>query len=251
MNHDIWEKEIHTYTNQNELESTFTYTGDDTPRELRIFGDNEPWSQAFRDYVFKKNTSQSFHGQTTQFLFSVDGTLTTIKLINPMGFPYGEIKFFYDYLGFVKEETWQSLPSGNVIRRFVYEMDIQNESKKLWEYGKKGEEISYIELQMGDDDKLYPNPIPRTGNILDEVDIVLNEIIRTGIHPPIPAHIPQMETDQVLLKNGDLLDVKIISIHDNHVSFKMENDTLNYSIQLNKVVQVKDRWGHILFPKYP
>ena len=41
---------------------------------------------------------------------------------------------------------------------------------QIWEYGKNGELISEVALDMVPADQLYRTPPPRTGNILDEYD---------------------------------------------------------------------------------
>jgi len=245
---EIWEKNIFSYNIKETLASKFIFDDSDNPQYYYIYGDQEPWARAYRDYAFSGNLNQSFIGQTTQFHFSEDGTLKSIEFTNVNNLPYGRINFVYDHLGLVREEKWRSLPSAKLIRRYVYNIDLQNQSKKLWEYGQDGEEVSYVELEMASEDKLYPNPLPRTGNSLDEIDVVLNEIIRTGIMPPFPANIPHMESDQILLQNGDLMDVEIIQVTSIEVTFKLDKDEAHYTMPLSRIREVKNRWGEVLFP---
>ena len=245
----IWEKNIFSYTAEGELESKLILDSKDAPRIHMVYSEDEPWSAAYRDYSFPGNLNQSFYGQTTTFRFSEDGTLNTIEFTNVNDQPYGQITFTYDYLGFVREEIWRSLPSARLIRRFIYDIDLQKQAKKLWEYGRDGREISYVELEMAPEDKLYPNPFPRTGNTLDEVDIVLNEIIRTGIMPPFPAKIPHMESDQIYLRNGDIMDIEIIQVTATDITFKLKQDESQYVMPLFRVREIKNRWGEILYPK--
>ena len=47
---------------------------------------------------------------------------------------------------------------------------------QIWEYGKNNELISEVALDMVPADQLYRTPPPRTGNILDEYDIIKKEI---------------------------------------------------------------------------
>jgi hypothetical protein len=52
---------------------------------------------------------------------------------------------------------------------------------------------------MAPEDKLYTTIPPRTGNELDEVDIILKELISKRVITSMPAMIPKTEWDRLKL----------------------------------------------------
>ena len=70
----------------------------------------------------------------------------------------------------------ESTSFGEIIRKFKYKFDLMSNVTQIWEYGKNNELISEVALDMVPADQLYRTPPPRTGNILDEYDIIKKEI---------------------------------------------------------------------------
>ncbi len=245
---NVWEKSILSYSSEKSLESKFIFDEKDHLQFMYIYAEDEPWSVAFRKQLYDNNLAQSFYGQTSTFSFANDGSLQQIDFASADNQRYGRILFTYDHLGLIREESWWDISKRRVIKKYIYQIDIQTKTKKLWEYGKSGEEISYVELEMAPEDQLYPNPLPRTGNILDESDLVLQEIIRSGIMPPIPAYIPKLEHDYISLQNGERMEVDVIEVNSFDVVFRLINDSLRYTMPLSRVKEVKNQWGDQLYP---
>ena len=90
---------------------------------------------------------------------------------------YGSISFTYDRLGFVNNEVWVKEPENYIIRRFKYQYDIMAEVKQIWEYNKNSNLISHQTLKHAPLDELYKKPPPRTGNMLSEAGLIIEELL--------------------------------------------------------------------------
>jgi len=247
-NGEITRQEMFSYDTEGELEKRVTLNADQQPVQLTYYGEKEPWSVAFREYIYPQSTKLTFTDQQTHFFLSPDGRINRIQFMTIDKVPYGEIYLSYDRLGYLSEERWIQLPQGEVVRIFQYAYDIMTKIQQIWEYGRGNKLISHVALSQALAEELYKEPPPRTGNILDEVDIILEELRTQRIVAPLPALIPQMEQDRLILKNGDILMVELIGINEEEVRFRLKEDPDLLRIPLNKVVSVTTRFGQVVFP---
>ena len=144
--------------------------------KLVVFSNDEPWSIEFQKSNFIKDEYINFTAQRSTFIIPRVEQVTQIIFETIDGKKYGKIELDYDYLNFLSEERWRALPSGEIIRKFKYKFDLMSNVTQIWEYGKDNELISEVALDMVPADQLYRTPPPRTGNILDEYDIIKKEI---------------------------------------------------------------------------
>ncbi len=246
---DTAKKEMLSYDSEGKLSGRYLLNENGEVVKIIKYGQSEPWSREYRAYAFTKNENLSFEDQQSIFTLDPGGEVRTIEFRTVNQTPYGLITLAYDYLGYLKEEIWLSLPEGEVIRRFVYDFDIMTQVKQIWEFGRNNKLVSHVALQMAPEDELYKEPPPRTGNILDEVDVILEEIRAGRVIAPIPAIIPEMEWDRLVLKNGEEYQVEFISIEEGGIRFKMNNSDEILTIPLDRVRSVTNKWGERVYPQ--
>ena len=135
-----------------------------------------------------------------------------------------------------------------IVRRFKYQYDIMAQVKQIWEYDRTGNLISHQALQQAPADELYKNPPPRTGNLLSEAGLIIEELRSSRMLAPNPAFIPVTLWDQLVTTNEDRLDIDFISVNDKNVKFKEPNGRDILSISLDRVASVVSRFGEIIYP---
>ena len=165
------------------------------------------------------------------------------------GLQYGKIELDYDYLNFLSEERWRELPSGKVIRQFNYKFDLLSDVTQIWEYGKNGELISEVALDMVPADQLYKTPPPRTGNILDEYDIIAKEIKEKRIITSKKPIIPYTENDQLVLKTGQALEVDYVGTNQNGIQFRLGDSEGLLTVPFDNVRSLTSRMGDVIYPE--
>ena len=178
--------------------------------KLVVFSNDEPWSIEFQKSNFIKDEYINFTAQRSTFIIPRGEQVTQIIFETIDGKKYGKIELDYDYLNFLSEERWRALPSGEIIRKFKYKFDLMSNVTQIWEYGKNNELISEVALDMVPADQLYRTPPPRTGNILDEYDIIKKEIEDKRIISSNNPIIPHTNFDQLVLKTGQSLDIDFV-----------------------------------------
>ncbi len=246
--HEVWQERINRYDAKSVLTSvTYFDQGRKATRKI-IYEPDEAWSKSFRNYLFQEAVNISFDGAQTEFYFQDEGTLEKIVFYAVNGDSYGLIRFHYDYLGNIREEVWYKNPGHIPVRRFVYDFDINTGTRKLWEYDGEGEEVSYVELEMAPADALYAYPQPRTGNILDEVDLIIRDIRKTGISPAIPTRIPSTVWDRLQYKTGETVDIELVAIENGYITFSFPGEQEELHLPLSRVRQVRTRWGESVYP---
>ena len=149
----------------------------------------------------------------------------------------------------MSEERWRELPSGNVIRKFNYKFDLLSDVTQIWEYGKNGELISEVALDMVPPDQLYRTPPPRTGNILDEYDIIAKEIKEKRIITRKDPIIPYTEKDQLLLKTGQALEIDYVGTSQNGIQFRLRDSDGLLTIPFDNVRSLTSRMGDVIYPE--
>ena len=195
--------------------------------KLIVFSNDEPWSIEFQKSNFIKDEYINFNDQRSTFIIPRGEQVTQIIFETIDGKKYGKIELDYDYLNFLSEERWRALPSGKIIRKFKYKFDLMSNVTQIWEYGKDNELISEVALDMVPADQLYRTPPPRTGNILDEYDIIKKEIEDKRIISSNNPIIPHTNFDQLVLKTGQSLDIDFVGTNQNGIQFRLnDNDGL-------------------------
>ena len=217
--------------------------------EMIVFGEHEPWGQEYRKWRFPQNQPMTFTDQRSTFTIPRGELVTKIVFETVDGVEYGQIELDYDYLNYLSEERWRDLPSGRIIRRFMYKVDIMADMTQIWEFGLQGELISNVAINMAPAEELYKTPPPRTGNILDEADILQREIRERRVLVSHDGMIPRTLLDEMILVSGDRLLVDYITMNQNGIQFRMEGENELLTISNNRVRSLTSRMGDVIYPK--
>ena len=217
--------------------------------EMIVFGEHEPWGQEYRKWRFPQNQPMTFTDQRSTFTIPRGELVTKIVFETVDGVEYGQIELDYDYLNYLSEERWRDLPSGRIIRRFMYKVDIMADMTQIWEFGLHGELISNVAINMAPAEELYKTPPPRTGNILDEADILQREIRERRVLVSHDGMIPRTLLDEMILVSGDRLLVDYITMNQNGIQFRMEGENELLTISNNRVRSLTSRMGDVIYPK--
>ena len=217
--------------------------------KLVVFSNDEPWSIEFQKSNFIKDEYINFTDQRSTFIIPRGEQVTQIIFETIDGKKYGKIELDYDYLNFLSEERWRTFPSGKIIRKFKYKFDLMSNVTQIWEYGKNNELISEVALDMIPADQLYRTPPPRTGNILDEYDIIKKEIENKRIISSSNPIIPHTNLDQLVLKTGQSLEVDFVGTNQNGIQIRLnENDGL-LTVPFSNVRSLTSRMGDVIYPE--
>ena len=94
----------------------------------------------------------------------------------------------------------------------------------------------------------YKGPPPRTGNMLSEAGLIIEELRTKRMVDPSPAFIPVTLWDQLITKNENRVDIDFISVDQNFLKFKEPNENEILSISVDRVQSVVSRFGEIIYP---
>jgi len=217
--------------------------------KLIVFSNDEPWSIEFQKSNFIKDEYINFNDQRSTFIIPRGEQVTQIIFETIDGKKYGKIELDYDYLNFLSEERWRALPSGEIIRKFKYKFDLMSNVTQIWEYGKNNELISEVALDMVPADQLYRTPPPRTGNILDEYDIIKKEIEDKRIISSNNPIIPHTNFDQLVLKTGQSLDIDFVGTNQNGIQFRLNDNDGLLTVPFSNVRSLTSRMGDVIYPE--
>ena len=217
--------------------------------KLIVFSNDEPWSIEFQKSNFIKDEHINFTDQRSTFIIPRGEQVTQIIFETIDGKKYGKIELDYDYLNFLSEERWRALPSGKIIRKFKYKFDLMSNVTQIWEYGKNNELISEVALDMVPADQLYRTPPPRTGNILDEYDIIKKEIEDKRIIFSNNPIIPHTNFDQLVLKTGQSLDIDFVGTNQNGIQFRLNDNDGLLTVPFSNVRSLTSRMGDVIYPE--
>ena len=217
--------------------------------KLIVFSNDEPWSIEFQKSNFIKDEYINFNDQRSTFIIPRGEQVTQIIFETIDGKKYGKIELDYDYLNFLSEERWRALPSGKIIRKFKYKFDLMSNVTQIWEYGKDNELISEVALDMVPADQLYRTPPPRTGNILDEYDIIKKEIEDKRIISLSNPIIPHTNFDQLVLKTGQSLDIDFVGTNQNGIQFRLNDNDGLLTVPFSNVRSLTSRMGDVIYPE--
>ena len=217
--------------------------------KLVVFSNDEPWSIEFQKSNFIKDEYINFTDQRSTFIIPRGEQVTQIIFETIDGKKYGKIELDYDYLNFLSEERWRAFPSGEIIRKFKYKFDLMSNVTQIWEYGKNNELISEVALDMVPADQLYRTPPPRTGNILDEYDIIKKEIEDKRIISSNNPIIPHTNFDQLVLKTGQSLDIDFVGTNQNGIQFRLNDNDGLLTVPFSNVRSLTSRMGDVIYPE--
>ena len=217
--------------------------------ELVVYSNDEPWSVEFQKSNSIEKESVNLVDQRSTFIIPRGDQVTQIIFETIDGLKYGKIELDYDYLNFLSEERWRKLPSGEIIRKFNYKFDLMSNVTQIWEYGRDNKLVSEVALDMVPADQLYRTPPPRTGNILDEYDIIQKEIKEKRIITSNNPIIPYSVFDQLVLKSGQSLKVDFIGTNQNGIQFRLSNNDGLLTVPFNNVRSLTSRMGDVIYPE--
>ena len=248
-NGSLNKREVMEYNKEKELIRKGEVNSKGQYIKLVVYSNNEPWSQEYQKSNYSKKERINFTDQRSTFLIPRGEHVTQIIFETVDGLQYGKIELEYDYLNFLSEERWRDLPSGKVIRQFNYKFDLLSDVTQIWEYGKNGELISEVALDMVPADQLYRTPPPRTGNILDEYDIIAKEIKEKRIITSKNPIIPHTENDQLVLKTGQALEIDYVGTNQNGIQFRLNDSDGLLTIPFDNVRSLTSRMGDVIYPE--
>ena len=217
--------------------------------ELVVYSNDEPWSVEFQKSNSIEKESVNLVDQRSTFIIPRGEEVTQIIFETIDGLKYGKIELDYDYLNFLSEERWRKLPSGEIIRKFNYKFDLMSNVTQIWEYGRDNRLVSEVALDMVPADQLYRTPPPRTGNILDEYDIIQKEIKEKRIITSNNPIIPHSIFDQLVLKSGQSLEVDFVGTNQNGIQFRLSNNDGLLTVPFNNVRSLTSRMGDVIYPE--
>ena len=217
--------------------------------ELVVYSNDEPWSVEFQKSNSIEKESVNLVDQRSTFIIPRGDQVTQIIFETIDGLKYGKIELDYDYLNFLSEERWRKLPSGEIIRKFNYKFDLMSNVTQIWEYGRDNKLVSEVALDMVPADQLYRTPPPRTGNILDEYDIIQKEIKEKRIITSNNPIIPHSVFDQLVLKSGQSLEVDFVGTNQNGIQFRLSNNDGLLTVPFNNVRSLTSRMGDVIYPE--
>ena len=120
---------------------------------------------------------------------------------------------------------------------------------QIWEYGRDNKLVSEVALDMVPADQLYRTPPPRTGNILDEYDIIQKEIKEKRIITANNPIIPHSVFDRLVLKSGQSLEVDFVGTNQNGIQFRLSNNDGLLTVPFNNVRSLTSRMGDVIYPE--
>jgi hypothetical protein len=216
---------------------------------LIVLGDSEPWGKEFREWRYAQNEPLTFTDQRSIFTILDGSHVSKIVFETVDAQKYGQVELEYDYLGNLKEERWRDLPSARVIRRFKYKFEIMADVLQIWEFGNEGELLSHVAIDQAPADQLYKTPPPRSHNTLDEVDIIAREIKNSRIIVRHAGIIPKTVLDQLILSNGESMNVDFVELTHNGILFRMDSENDILTIPIHRVRSLTSRMGDVIYPK--
>lgn len=216
---------------------------------LIVLGDSEPWGKEYREWRYAQNEPLTFTNQRSIFTILDGSHVSKIVFETVDAQKYGQVELDYDYLGNLKEERWRDLPSARVIRRFKYKFEIMADVLQIWEFGNEGELLSHVAIDQAPADQLYKTPPPRSHNTLDEVDIIAREIKNSRIIVRHAGIIPKTVLDQLILSNGESMNVDFVELTHNGILFRMDSENDILTIPIHRVRSLTSRMGDVIYPK--
>lgn len=243
---DVVKKEILEHDNK-KLVRKYYFSIDQRVDSVKYFGKNEPWSIEFRKVLSKNNHDYALDQQTT-FTLNASSQFEYITFNSVQGNKYGKIDFIYNHLGFLVGEIWRKFPEDKIVRKYSYSVDILTGKKEIREFNQNSEQISYIVLSQAPAESLYKTPPPRTGNNLDEISILLEDIKSKNLRIPFDVFIPKTDYDLMVLSNGDSLMIERMQMRQQDVIFNIAGEKSQLTIPKSRVKNIFSKYGELIYP---
>lgn len=246
-NGEVVSREFFEYGKGDKILRQYFLNPDQHPDSLIQFGMDEPWSEEFRKALPQK-VRHYYSGQESKFILNVSDQIKSIRFQNLNGIQYGRIDFVYDHLGYLIGEVWTSIPDNRIIRRYAYAIDMLTGKKEIWEYGPMGQELSHVALTRPPAELLYKTLPPRSGNRLDEISIILEDIREKDLKIPFDVFIPKTDHDLMVLTNGDSLLINLIEIGNQRMKFQIIGEADTLVMPKFRVESIMSKYGERIFP---
>ncbi|MDD9930673.1 MAG: hypothetical protein OXR70_02265, partial [Candidatus Marinimicrobia bacterium] len=244
---EVTNRQYFAYGKGDKILRQFFLNNEQRPDSLIQYGMDEPWSEEFRKALPQKEYHY-YAGQESKFILNTADQIESIRFQNLNGIQYGQIDFIYDHLGFLKGEVWTSIPNQRIIRRYAYAIDMLTGKKEIWEYDAQGQEVSHVALTRPPAERLYKTPPPRTGNRLDEISIILEDIREKDLKIPFDVFIPKTNYDLMVLTNGDSLMINLLEIGDLRMTFQIVGEADTLVMPKFRVESIMSKYGERIFP---
>tara|TARA_B100000686_G_scaffold170984_1_gene178251 strand:+ start:2507 stop:3454 length:948 start_codon:yes stop_codon:yes gene_type:complete len=245
-NGDVYKREYLEHSEKKLIRKYYLNNSNDVD-SVKYFGKDEPWSEEFRKVLVRQNKNY-YDGQETIFTLNQSSQFNLIKFVNVQGSPYGEIEFIYNHLGFLVGEIWRSLPEYKIVRKYAYSIDVLTGKKEIREFNQSAEQISYMVLSQSPAESLYKTIPPRTGNNLDEISILLEDIRKKNLKVPFDVFIPKTEHDLMVLTNGDSLMVEVVDIRQQQIIFNIIDQDGQLTMPKFRVRTIVSKYGEPIYP---
>ncbi len=233
------------YDDEQTLTQKYHFDSRNHLQRIVVFGENEVWSQVFREWAFPDEMMFSFQDQQTRFDLDSLGRIQNMTFITVDGHPYGRISMDYTVQGRKRSEVWIQLPEGRVIRRYKYHFDEDGTPVSLREFGQNGELVSDVDLTFAPADQLYRTPPPKLGNRLLEAQTIIESIRESRVSTPHPAIIPVLTDDLLQLTDGQLLIGSLIQSTTAGLKIQLRSGEV-LDIPLNRISWARSRNGKYL-----
>ena len=244
---EVTNRQYFAYGKGDKILRQFFLNNEQRPDSLIQYGMDEPWSEEFRKALPQKEYHY-YAGQESKFILNTADQIESIRFQNLNGLQYGQIDFIYDHLGFLKGEVWTSIPNQRIIRRYAYSIDMLTGKKEIWEYDAQGQEVSHVALTRPPAERLYKTPPPRTGNRLDEISIILEDIREKDLKIPFDVFIPKTNYDLMVLTNGDSLMINLLDIGVQRMTFQIVGEADTLVMPKFRVESIMSKYGERIFP---
>ena len=243
---ELIKRELFDYSNGKPIRRYYLNSSS-RPDSVKYFGEDEPWSKEFRK-VTDPRKKDYFSNQESVFILNEQDQFDRIRFNTVQGFPYGEISFFYNHLGLLVGELWKVLPEKITVRKYAYSTDMLTGRKEIREYNHQAEQVSRVVLSQPPAESLYKTKPPRSGNKLDEISILLEDIRSKDLKIPFDVFIPKTDHDLMVLTNGDSILVENLELGQQQVKFSVANEDGQLTMPIIRIKTIISKYGEPIFP---
>ena len=120
--------------------------------------------------------------------------------------------------------------------------------KEIREYNQQAEQVSRVVLSRPPAESLYKTKPPRSGNKLDEISILLEDIRSKDLKIPFDVFIPKTDHDLMVLTNGDSILVENLELGQQQVKFSVANEDGQLTMPIIRIKTIISKYGEPIFP---
>ncbi|MCH7732702.1 MAG: hypothetical protein IIB44_09330 [Candidatus Marinimicrobia bacterium] len=146
-----------------------------------LFGPEENLSLKYIRYVYGVDHVLDFGDRFTEVVYK-DNKPSVTKFYDVNTFQYGEIEYFYDGSGELRQEDWISKPSDQLVRRFLYTYYPEDGITELWEYDSTLAQVTHLKLTPDNKALLFTVGFPQDSSFINtsRVSYTLTENLVSG-----------------------------------------------------------------------